>query len=450
MGRRVFAAVLLLLLIGTGVRAHAAATLLLEEPYSVDGTFAGTGHVALYLNHVCADSPFVLRRCGPGEQGVVISRYHGIAGYDWFAIPLIPYLYAVELPEQVPLYADPKLVAFLRNEYRRKHLAGIIPNGPNGEPPDGPWVQLVGSSYDRTSYAFEIETTVERDNELMSRLNASQNRGAYRLLSNNCADFVREIVNFYYPGALHRNVIADFGVTTPKQIAKCLAYYSKHHPQLQSSRFIIPQVPGTIRRSRPVRGVVEGAFKAKKYMAPLLVWHPAIVGCFAAAYFTGSSGFDPGRHALVFDPHRDLEPPMSAQQRRESLNRLEQLARGVAEDTTPEEAKWVRLEASAEPQLDAAGRPELRLRVGDSPVAVGLARENMISDSDSSTIAQRLMLVRLREELRKTPRVSQSDVAGDLLLLEELRRGHHEPAASMAGTQDDGTASAAGGATDSP
>ena len=450
MGRRVFAAVLLLLLIGTGVRAHAAATLLLEEPYSVDGTFAGTGHVALYLNRVCADSPFVLRRCGPGEQGVVISRYHGIAGYDWFAIPLIPYLYAVELPEQVPLYADPKLVAFLRNEYRRKHLAGIIPDGPSGEPPDGPWVQLVGSSYDRTSYAFEIETTPERDDELIRRLNASQNRGAYRLLSNNCADFVREVVNFYYPGALHRSVIADFGVTTPKQIAKCLAHYSKHRPQLQSSRFIIPQVPGTIKRSRPVRGVVEGAFKAKKYMAPLLVWHPAIVGCFAAAYFTGSTGFDPGRHALVFDPHRDLEPPMSAQQRRESLNRLEQLARGVAEDTPPEEAKWVRLEASAEPQLDAAGRPQLRLRVGDNPLAVGLARENMIGDSSSSTIAQRLMLIRLREELRKTPRVSQSDVSKDLLLLEELRRGHHEPAASMAGRQDDGTASAAGGATDSP
>jgi hypothetical protein len=209
-------------------------------------------------------------------------------------------------------------------------------------------------------------------------------------------------------------------------------------------------VPGTIKRSRPVRGVVEGAFKAKKYMAPLLVWHPAIVGCFAAAYFTGSTGFDPGRHALVFDPHRDLEPPMSAQQRRESLNRLEQLARGVAEDTPPEESKWVRLEASAEPQLDAAGRPQLRLRVGDSPLAVGLARENMIGDSGSSTIAQRLMLVRLREELRKTPRFSQSDVSKDLLLLEELRRGHHEPAASMAGTQDDGTASAAGGASDSP
>src|SRR5438874_9742507 len=91
-------------------QSHAQATLLLEEPYSYDGTFAGTGHVALYLDRVCADSPFVLRRCKTGEQGVVLSRYHGVAGHDWYAIPLMPYLYAVNLPEQVPLFADPKLV----------------------------------------------------------------------------------------------------------------------------------------------------------------------------------------------------------------------------------------------------------------------------------------------------------------------------------------------------
>ena len=53
--------------------ARAQATLLLEEPYSYDGTFAGTGHAAVYLARVCAESPTVLRRCGPGETGIVIS-----------------------------------------------------------------------------------------------------------------------------------------------------------------------------------------------------------------------------------------------------------------------------------------------------------------------------------------------------------------------------------------
>ena len=403
------------------VYAHAGATLLLEEPYSYDGAFAGTGHVAVYLDRVCADTPLVVRRCQPGEKGVVLSRYHGIAGRDWFAIPLIPYLYAVDSPEKIPIYADAKLEAFLRDQYRRKYLQDIAPDVNNGEMPEGPWVQLVGSSYDRTSYAFQIETSAEKDDELIRMLNGAPNAGLYKLLSANCADFVRGIINFYYPGALHRSVIGDLGVTTPKQIAKCLARYGKHHPGLQYQKFIIPQVPGTIKRSKPVRGVVESAFKAKKYMIPLLMWHPAIVGCFAAAYFTGG-GFDPGRHALVFDPSRDLEPPMTAQQRVEYMNRLEQLKRGEIEGQAAiEEAKWRESAFEAEPLLDEAGRPVLRLRVGSSPVQVGLSRENILNETESPEIARKLVLARLREELRKSPsKVANTDVGKDLQLLEEL------------------------------
>jgi hypothetical protein len=150
-------------------RAHAGATLLLEEPYSYDGTFAGTGHAAVYLNRVCAETPVHLRRCAPGEQGIVLSRYHGIARYDWLAMPLIPYLYAVDSPEKIPLYADPKLEAFLRDRYRRKYLETIVPDADHGETPEGPWIQLVGAAYDRTVYAFQIETSEERDDALIQR-----------------------------------------------------------------------------------------------------------------------------------------------------------------------------------------------------------------------------------------------------------------------------------------
>jgi len=69
------------------------------------------------LDRVCAATPITLRRCNPGEHGVVISRYNPNSGYDWIAIPLIPYLYAVENQEDIPLYADLKLEAFLRDQY---------------------------------------------------------------------------------------------------------------------------------------------------------------------------------------------------------------------------------------------------------------------------------------------------------------------------------------------
>src|SRR5579871_4535647 len=86
--------------------ARADVAVLLEEPYSYDGAFAGTGHAAVYLSNICADSPVSLRRCQPGESGVVISRYHRVAGYDWIAVPLYPYLYAVDKPQDIPLFAD--------------------------------------------------------------------------------------------------------------------------------------------------------------------------------------------------------------------------------------------------------------------------------------------------------------------------------------------------------
>ena len=75
----------------------------MEEPYGDFGAFNPTGHAAVYLNHICAASPIELRPCGPGEFGVVISRYHKVSGYDWIAIPLIPYLYSVEDASQVQI-----------------------------------------------------------------------------------------------------------------------------------------------------------------------------------------------------------------------------------------------------------------------------------------------------------------------------------------------------------
>ena len=82
--------------------ANASATLLLEEPYGKLGFFTATGHAAVYLSGVCAETPIVLRPCSPGETGVVISRYNGVSSYDWVAIPLIPYLYAVERADELP------------------------------------------------------------------------------------------------------------------------------------------------------------------------------------------------------------------------------------------------------------------------------------------------------------------------------------------------------------
>ncbi len=316
-------------------RAGASATLLLEEPYGKLGFFTATGHAAVFLSGVCAESPVVLRPCSPGEPGIVLSRYNGVGGYDWIAIPLIPYLYAVERSEDVPLFADAKMVAFLRDGYRRKYLEAIAPDGKNGEAPGGNWYELVGSSYDRTIYGFEFETTAEQDLALIRKLNSSENRSHFHTVSKNCADFAKDVVNFYHPKALRRSLVADVGMTTPKQLAKRLVKLSEHHPEMELSRIVIPQVPGSMPRSTAVHGVVESFFKSKKYIVPSAVVSPIFAGCVAAVYVgSGSGRFDPARDALVFNVTGELETPMGREDRRAYRKQLEHLLAANASTTS--------------------------------------------------------------------------------------------------------------------
>jgi hypothetical protein len=285
---------------------HAAAALFVEQPFGTFGEMNPTGHAAVYLSNICAETPTELRLCRPGETGVVISRYHHVAGRDWIGIPLIPYLYAVERPEQVPASVDAQLVSELRDTYRRDHLEALIPDGPEGKTPDGEWTQLIGSSYDRKIYAFEIETTREQDLQLIARLNGKRNKAHFNLFFRNCADFSREMMNTYYPGAVHRSIIADAGITTPKEAAKTLVAYSQRHSDLWFTEFEIPQVPGTLRRSKPVHGVCESLVRSKKYAVPLVLLHPWVGASIATAYLTRGR-FNPEKHAIKIDGPEDVE-----------------------------------------------------------------------------------------------------------------------------------------------
>jgi hypothetical protein len=290
-----------------GVQAHGDAALLLEEPYGMFGAMNPTGHAAVYLNDVCEVSPTRLRLCRPGETGVVISRYHRIDGYDWLAIPLIPYLYAVDDPAEIPAHASRGLEMRLRNRYREQHLEALVPDEAGQEIPGGDWIQLVGASYDRRIWGFEVRTTRAQDEAFIRRFNRRKNISHFNLFFRNCANFSQKVVNFYYPHAIRRNWIADLGLMTPKQAAKSLVHYSRRHPKTRLRTFVIPQVPGTIRRSRPVDGVVQSLVASKKYVLPLVVWNPYVAGGLVMAYL-GDGRFHPNPEAAVYRPGQQAEP----------------------------------------------------------------------------------------------------------------------------------------------
>ena len=125
----------------------------MEEPFGKFGAMNPTGHAAVYLNHVCAESPTELRMCEPGEYGVVISRYHKIHKYDWIAIPLIPYLYAVEDATDIPATVDKAQVAASARCLSPRTSAGPRPGQQEG---DGAarGVDSVGGVFVRPDYPW--------------------------------------------------------------------------------------------------------------------------------------------------------------------------------------------------------------------------------------------------------------------------------------------------------
>jgi hypothetical protein len=263
---------------------HASVALLMEEPYGKFGAMNPTGHAAIYLNHICADSPMVLRPCHDGEFGVVISRYHKIDGYDWLAIPLPAYLYAVDTPADIPETVDKDQVWALRNAYRQQHLLDFAPDDEKGGAPKGEWTELVGSSYDRAIHGFQVDSTPEQDLRFIAIFNDRKNVGHFNLLFHNCADFTRVVLNIYMPHSIHRAFIADVGLMTPKQVARSLVKYGKKYPEVDMTAFVIPQVSGSVPRSHPVDGVAESLLKSKKYLIPLTVLAPEVTGGVVVAY----------------------------------------------------------------------------------------------------------------------------------------------------------------------
>jgi hypothetical protein len=307
-----FALVALAVLALSPAPGRAQAALLMEEPYGFFGSVNPTGHNAIYFERICAETPVKLRRCQAGELGAVVARYQGIHGYDWVAIPLIPYLYSVEDASEVPARVNRETVDRLRNRYREAHLLSLGANLARGNVVHGGWTQLVGLSYERRIYAFRFETSEAQDDAFIARMNNGRNRTPFNLLFANCSDFARQKLNFYFPGTFRRSAFPDAGMTTPKQIAYKLVRYAQKHPETQLTVFEIPQIPGYRRLSRSNKSVAE-SLSTTVYAVPIAVMNPYLAGGLFVDYFVR------GRYHLIPKNPQKLGPynflPLTAQTR---------------------------------------------------------------------------------------------------------------------------------------
>ena len=320
---RVLLVLLLFVSAASAGRAYGSAALFVEEPFGFFGSVNPTGHSAIYLNRVCAESPTVLRRCQPGETGVVISRYSGIRTFDWIAIPLLPYLYAVEQIQDVPEWAEAAPVAELRETYAETHLKSLM-SATKAYDTKRVWPQLLGVAYIRKIYSFEVATTDEQDDRLIGEFNDRANQGHFNLFTNNCADFSMRLLNFYYPNAVHKSFTADVAITTPKQIAKSLVNYAHRNDGLELNEIVIPQVPGTIARSHRPRGVVEACLRPRNTSFRSRCLNPYVLAGIAVTYFTNGR-FDFAKNVPVI-PVTDQEQALFAGKSDLSLKGTEPLS----------------------------------------------------------------------------------------------------------------------------
>jgi hypothetical protein len=275
------------LLTALGGSAQADLGLMLNGALRVGASkWTGAGHSSVYLSNVCMVSAVELRMCQPGENGVVLTNYRSFEEdrhYEWNAVPLNLYLYGVEDESQRALYASTSVRWMLQERYREKYL-GARCTGRCASDPNALWREAVASSFIREIYMFTVKTTPEQDRAMVEKFNRAGNVDHFNGLTNNCADFAREIVNTYFPGAAKPDHINDFWITSPKAIAKSFAHYGAKRPELEFRVVRFTQIPGEYPQSTDNRKGDEVLFRANKWRLPLAVLQPYGLIAFAASY----------------------------------------------------------------------------------------------------------------------------------------------------------------------
>jgi len=445
--------------------------------------WTGAGHSAVYLSGVCMATPVVLRACEPGENGIVLTNYSSFGEdqpFEWNAIPLNVYLYGVEDEAARPMYASPTVRWMLQERYREKFLGGLCA-GTCETDPNALWRESVAASFIRDIYAFTLKTTAEQDNALIEQFNREANVNHFRGITYNCADFAAKVVNTYFPGAAKADHINDFGMTSPKAIAKSFAHYGKKHPELEFHVVRFSQIPGEYKPSKDNRKGTEELFRANRWRVPMAVLTPYELGVFAGSYLilgkfnpeleldrrpTGEViGLENARHEAHAEGNRELELADKQRILAARANALgtkeewsgygltigryetEAVEQGYAKDVKSLRSLERRTVADSWVTMDTKGGLWLDARDGTSHPRVGLSANTLMEPGSDAKTGYLVALARVDAELRKTPknRETLGFFRKDWELMERLR-GQVVPVAAEPHAAEPHAAGLGGGA----
>jgi hypothetical protein len=378
----------------------------------------GSGHMAIYFSNICAESPTTLRLCIPGESGSVISTYINIGedhSFEWNIVPLNIYLYGVEDSRNRPIFASFKIKHALEERYRQNYLSGLCDTPACQNSNKSEWREMVASTLIRGMYLFVVDTSVEQDQALIEEFNNAPNHNHFNGATNNCADFARRIVNTYFPHAASRDVLNDFGMTSPKAVARTFTHYAQRHPELHLRVMHFAQVPGTIKRSSDVRAGTEQLFRSKKLLVPMVAFAYEALPIVAASYLI-TGRFNPEKE-FEKHPATNLSPGdlMSAPRLRTVALRDERTQIvGVSADwksyrrafdseigqngDSPEARDrshfFKHLDEKGIAALDADGAAWMQLTENGESSTVGVSASNVLVSPSAPELSRELLLAR--------------------------------------------------------
>jgi hypothetical protein len=471
--RAVFMVLVLSFLLGSpGAKADVG--LVLND--SLDTSVAritGAGHSAIYFSGICPETPIKMRLCRHGEHGSVVSNYTSLGedqSFEWNIVPLDMYLYGVANAENRPLFASGKIKNLLETEYREKVLRDYCASHSCQTSKKAEWREMVSATSERTIYIFIVKTTEQQDLDLIEQFNSLPNVNHFNGVTRNCADFSKHIINTYFPHATHRDVLNDFGISSPKAMARTLAQYAHHHPELQYRVIHFAQSPGTIKRSSECRSETEQLYRSKKLLVPMafLTWHALP---FAAGSYLLTGRFNPEReferHASARETFTEDELKVAESDDDKiapaSLKNAEARERASVMGTPKEWAAYREefdsvvseavsdglipgrdsldhvfkdLNERGKPFVDDRGGLWLEVEHGGGTVKIGLSPSNVLASGSDRPLAYQMILAHVDDVLKSSPRRREAmpEFQQTWGLLEQVRaqlQTEKEPALAM-------------------
>jgi hypothetical protein len=308
------------------------------------------------------------------------------------------------------------------------------------------WREMVAATFIRSVYIFVIDTTEEQDRKLIAEFNDSQNKNHFNGVTRNCADFTRRVINSYFPNAARPDYLNDFGMTSPKAVARSFTRYALRHPESNLRVLHFAQVPGTIKRSSEVRAGTEQLYRSKKFLIPMIIFADYELPVVAGSYLL-TGRFNPVREferrpAVEESSSQDEQSgPVSPEERtrvvgtskewKEYRKAFDSL---VVKDTHEDVIDGRRdlnhffkhFDEAGTPFVDEHGLLWMEISEKGRSAKVGLSASNVISQDSDPQLAHELLLTRIEHVLKspKHGRETMSEFVQDWATLQRTSEKH--------------------------